>query len=111
MCPKHHLLKTFWSGEGGWREHQFPDGAVVWTAPGGQTYTTRPGSRLLFPALCTPTAPVVTTTAQPMPNAGLTMPRRARTRTEDPRQRIEDERRLNETEACAVAASLLSTPR
>jgi hypothetical protein len=48
----HHLLKTFWSGTDGWRDEQFPDGKVVWTSPTGQTYTTWPGSRLLFPALC-----------------------------------------------------------
>jgi hypothetical protein len=116
LCRKNHLLKTFWSGKGGWRDRQLPDGTVVWTAPNGQTYTTRPGSVLLFPALCTPTAPVATTTAQPIPNAGwtnagLTMPRRARTRAEDRRQRIDDERRLNETQACAVAASWPPTPR
>ncbi len=35
-----------------------PDGTVVWTSPHGQTYTTHPGSRLLFPTLCKPTAPV-----------------------------------------------------
>jgi hypothetical protein len=37
----HHLLKKFW----GWRGHQLPDGTVIWTAPNGKTYTTRPGSR------------------------------------------------------------------
>ena len=45
LCRKHHLLKTFW----GWLDRQLPDGTVIWTAPSGQTYTTHPGSRLLFP--------------------------------------------------------------
>src|ERR1700754_1315633 len=54
LCRKHHLVKTFW----GWRDRQRLDGTVEWTSPGGQTYTTHPGSRLLYPALCTPTAPV-----------------------------------------------------
>ena len=31
-----------------------PDGTITWTSPNGQTYVTRPGSRLLFPALCLP---------------------------------------------------------
>ncbi|MGV0797170.1 hypothetical protein ABQF26_09405, partial [Mycolicibacterium elephantis] len=25
----HHLIKTFFTGPGGWRDHQFPDGTVV----------------------------------------------------------------------------------
>jgi hypothetical protein len=80
-------------------------GTVVWTAPDGQTYTTRPGSLLLFPALCTPTAPVATTTAQWIPNAGLstaglTMPRRARTRTEDRRRRAPTQRKASTPGRC-----------
>jgi hypothetical protein len=51
LCKKHHLLKTFWTG---WRDEQLPDGTVIWTSPSGQKYLTRPGSRLLFPALCLP---------------------------------------------------------
>ena len=86
-------------------------GTVVWTAPDAQTCTTRPRSRLLLPALCVPTAPVVTTGAQPITNAGLTMPRRDRIRAEGRRQRIDDERRLNEAEALAAVVSLRSTPR
>jgi hypothetical protein len=52
LCRHHHLLKTFWS----WRDQQLPDGTVIWTSPSGQTYITTPGSALLFPTLCTPTA-------------------------------------------------------
>ncbi|BBZ10187.1 HNH endonuclease signature motif containing protein [Mycobacterium branderi] len=52
LCRKHHLLKTFWTA---WHDEQYPDGTVVWTSPTGQKYTTRPGSRLLFPSLCLPT--------------------------------------------------------
>jgi hypothetical protein len=29
LCRKNHLLKTFWSGKGGWRDHQLPDGTVI----------------------------------------------------------------------------------
>ena len=68
LCRKHHLLKTFW----GWLARQLPDGTIIWTAPSGQTYTTYPGSRLLFPTLCKPTAPVsiaaVATRTQPRPD-------------------------------------------
>jgi len=39
-------------------DRQLPDGTVIWTTPGAQTYTTYPGSRLLFPTRCKPTAPV-----------------------------------------------------
>jgi hypothetical protein len=74
---------------------------VIWTAPGGQAYTTQPGSRLLFPTLCLPTAPVTTEAGRSTaaaPGLGLTMPRRARTRAEDRAARIDDERRLNALE-------------
>lgn len=56
LCRFHHLLKNFWGGPNGWRDRQHPDGTIVWTAPTGHTYTTHPGSRLLFPMLCLPTA-------------------------------------------------------
>ena len=29
LCRFHHLLKTFWGGDGGWRDRQLPDGTVV----------------------------------------------------------------------------------
>ena len=103
LCRKHHLLKTFW----GWRDHQLPDGTVVWTCPQGQTYTTYPGSRLLFPTLCRPTAPV---TARETPSATinargrtLAMPRRTTTRTQNRTHAITDERRYNEASLRAEA--------
>lgn len=93
LCREHHLAKTFWAG---WRSRQFTDGAVEWTDPEGQTHTTHPSSRLLFPALCTPTAETTTTgTAPPKHTAGLTMPRRETTRAEDRRRRIAAERERN----------------
>jgi hypothetical protein len=94
-CRTNHLLKTFWGGPDGWREQQLPDGTVIWTAPGGHTYTTTPGSRLLFPSLCQPTAPVTATTVPTTHTAGMTMPRRQRTRAEDHAHRIQHERDLN----------------
>jgi hypothetical protein len=103
LCRFHHLLKTFWGGPHGWRDRQLPDGTVIWTSPAGQEYTTHPGSRLLFPSLCLPTAPVTVTDAPTAHTAGLTMPRRKTTRTQDRRQRIDDERRRNEAENEAAA--------
>ncbi|MCW2558376.1 MAG: hypothetical protein JWP55_2340 [Mycobacterium sp.] len=103
LCGFHHLLKTFWGGPQGWRDRQLPDGTVIWDSPSGQSYTTHPGSRLLFPSLCLPTAPVTVTDAATAHTAGLTMPRRKSTRIADRRRRIDDERRRNEAEIDAAA--------
>jgi hypothetical protein len=95
LCRKHHLLKTF----GGWLNRQLPDGTMIWTAPDGQTYTTYPGSRILFPSLCRPTAPVTTTapgTATGDPGRSLAMPKRRHTRQHNRQQAITAERRLND---------------
>jgi hypothetical protein len=94
LCRKHHLLKTFWTG---WRDEQWPDGTIVWTSPTGQTYTTRPDSRLLFPSLCLPTSELPTA-ATPLPTPGqrgIMMPTRRRTRAQDRARRIDAERALN----------------
>ncbi|QUR68559.1 HNH endonuclease signature motif containing protein [Mycobacterium spongiae] len=97
LCRKHHLLKTFWTGPGGWRDRQHPDGTITWTSPSGHTYTTRPGSRLLFPSLCLPTAqlPLAATADRPLGHRGATMPTRSRTRQQDRAHRINAERALN----------------
>jgi hypothetical protein len=115
LCRRHHLLKTFWGGPTGWRDRQLPDGTIIWTSPHGRTYVTEPGSKLLFPSLCTPTAPVTITAeaaeqAQAQHNPGLTMPRRQRTRAQDRAQRIIDDRRLNEEEAALAAAGAALPP-
>jgi hypothetical protein len=91
------LLKTFWSRPNGWRDRQLPDGTVTWTSPSGHTYTTRPGSRLLFPALCLPTGELPTApTAQPQSDRGsVMMPTRKHTREQDRAYRINAERALN----------------
>ena len=94
ICRKHHLLKTFC----GWLDQQLPDGTVIWTAPNGQTYTTYPGSRLPFPMLCKPTAPVhaPANAASVEPNRGLKMPRRKTTRAHDRAKRVDEQRQLND---------------
>jgi hypothetical protein len=97
VCRKHHLLKTFWAGINGWSDAQWPDGTIMWTAPSGQTYATRPGSRLLFPNLCVPTGelPTAPTVERPSGPRGVMMPRRRRTREQDRAYRIDAERALN----------------
>jgi hypothetical protein len=69
----------------------------VWTAPSGQTYATRPGSRLLLPSLCLPTGelPTAPTIDRPPTDRGLMMPKRRRTREQDRAYRIDAERALN----------------
>ena len=96
LCRRHHLLKTFWGGQSGWRETQLDDGTIVWTAPDGRTHATTPGSRPLFPELSEPTAKVVAEEAPAIHTAGLSMPRRKTTRAEDRARRIQHERESNE---------------
>lgn len=118
LCRRHHLLKTFWVGAEGWSDRQCPDGAIVWTAPSGQTYTTYPGSRLHFPDWDTSTAELPPPLPETIPgaehsatpedpatpknkptaeNRGLQMPRRTRPRTADRAARIKNRRVQNDT--------------
>jgi hypothetical protein len=69
---------------------------VVWTSPQGQTYTTDPGSRLLFPTLCRPTAAVATREPDTGTNRGLMIPRRKNTRAQDRAKRVVAERARNQ---------------
>jgi hypothetical protein len=97
LCRKHHLLKTFWVGPGGWSDEQLPDGTIVWTTPTGRRKHVPPGSRVLFPNWNT-TTPTPTTPqwAPPRtPGRELTMPLRARTRTQQHRHNITTERARN----------------
>ncbi|MGV0750010.1 DUF222 domain-containing protein [Mycolicibacter minnesotensis] len=97
LCRKHHLLKTFWTGRGGWSDRQHPNGTIEWTSPTGHTYTTRPGSTLLFPALCQATTAPAAPPSPPTSTADRTlmMPTRKRTRSQDRAHRINSERTLN----------------
>ncbi|WP_408066763.1 HNH endonuclease signature motif containing protein [[Mycobacterium] crassicus] len=47
LCRFHHRMKTFT----GWLDKQLPDGTVIWTSPGGKTFTTKPGSAEVIPEL------------------------------------------------------------
>ena len=92
LCRRHHLLKTFW----GWRDRQLPDGTVIWTSPAGQTYVTTPGSALLFPTLCTPTATLDAIPVQPShPDRTAKMPRRRNTRAHNRARYVAAERLRN----------------
>lgn len=97
LCRKHHLLKTFWTGARGWSDIQYPDGTVKWTSPTGHTYTTRPGSTLLFPALCLATAAAAVTPSPATSTADRAqmMPTRTHSRIHDRAHRINSERALN----------------
>jgi hypothetical protein len=98
LCVFHHLLKTFWTGVGGWFDKQYPDGTVEWTSPTGHTYRTDPGSKLLVPALCVPTGTLtVTARRDDNPHRGTNMPKRSETRAANRLRRILAERARNTT--------------
>ncbi len=98
LCRKNHLLKTFWAGDGGWSDRQDSDGTITWTSPNGQTYTTEPGSRLLFPGWNIDTGPLPSTPNRPVnaEHRGAMMPVRRRTRAAERQRRIALERAHND---------------
>ena len=98
LCRRHHLLKTFWTGIGGWTDRQLADGTVIWTAPSGRTYRTQPGCRLYFPDWDPTTRALPTTrpATPPAPGRSLMMPTRRRTRAADRALAINAERALND---------------
>lgn len=109
LCRVHHLIKTFW----GWRDHQLPDGTVIWTLPGGHTYVTVPGSALLFPTLCAPTGEVATAaprTARRCGDRAAMMPLRTTTRAQNRAQRIAAERRHNRGTRLAARVAPTDSP-
>jgi hypothetical protein len=68
--------------------------------PTGHTYTTYPGSKLLFPTLCAPTGtlwlPGQEPTVESSGDRGVMMPKRRHTRAHNRQQAIQSERRLND---------------
>lgn len=94
LCRLHHLLKTFW----GWLDEQRPDGTVIWTAPSGKTYVTRPSSRFYFPDWNTTTAELPAVASSPPSTGDRTkmMPRRRQTRAQYYLRRVLAERALND---------------
>jgi hypothetical protein len=93
-CRFHHLCKTFL----GWQDKQLPDGTLIVTSPTGHTYTTHPGSKLLFPKLCHPTGDLALpdTTIDNTTDRGVMMPKRRHTRAHNRQHAITAERRLND---------------
>ena len=72
---------------------------MIWTSPTGHTYTTHPGSALLFPTLCAPTGTLSlpeTDTPVVTGDRGVMMPKRRRTRAQNLAARIDAERKLND---------------
>ena len=94
-CRTHHLIKTFLRG---WSDRQMADGTVVVTTPTGHTYTTRPGSSLVFPSWAASTPAPPFTPAEPAELRALNMPLRKRTRSQSRADRIKAERALNDAD-------------
>jgi uncharacterized protein DUF222 len=92
-CRTHHLLKTFYAGFG-WKEQQFPDGTISWTAPTGHTYSTESRGGSLFPVLARPTGDLGDIVVpDESPHRDVMMPTRRQSRDQDRRARIVTERR------------------
>ncbi|WP_240630656.1 hypothetical protein [Mycolicibacterium sp. GF69] len=74
---------------------------MIWTSPNGPTYTTHPGSKLLFPTWNTTTAtlPPPPTNPPNPPERALMMPKRKRTRAAQFAARITAERTRTTTPA------------
>ncbi len=98
LCRKHHLLKTFWGGD--WALVLLADGTAIWTSPTGQTYTTHPGSRSVFPEWDTTTGQLPPAPQAPSTGTerGMKMPIRKCTRAADRATRIKAERAQNDSD-------------
>jgi hypothetical protein len=80
------------------RRHLQTGGTVIWTLPDRHTYVTTPGSALLFPTLCTPTAALPTSEPVRADRCGdktAMMPLRTTTRADNRAHRIAAERQHN----------------
>ena len=97
LCRKHHLLKTFWVGRGGWTDEQLGDGTVVWTSPSGLRHLAPPGSRIHFPDwdTATPVPDITRPAVQRGPGRELRMPLRKHTRAQRRLDGIRAERKRN----------------
>ncbi|GAA1676042.1 HNH endonuclease signature motif containing protein [Mycolicibacterium murale] len=94
-CKLHHVGKTFWAG---WTDSQAPDGTITITTPTGQTYTSKPASRLYFPAINTTSEPIDTPPPTPTPPGKINhIPTyRKRNHARQRIYRINAERKLND---------------
>jgi hypothetical protein len=95
-CRLHHLLKTFCSGPGGWRELQLPNGTMIFTSPSNRVYRSEPFGAMLFGQLGVPTGELTLANPPPPgPHRELAMPKRKRTRAQERAYRIQRERNIN----------------
>ncbi|ANW62881.1 hypothetical protein BCA37_04045 [Mycobacterium sp. djl-10] len=94
-CKLHHFGKTFWAG---WTDSQAPDGTITITTPTGQTYTSKPASRLYFPTINTTSEPIDTPPPTPTPPGKINhIPTyRKRNHAKQRIYRINAERKLND---------------
>ncbi|AQA02143.1 hypothetical protein BVC93_06550 [Mycobacterium sp. MS1601] len=94
FCRLHHFGKTFWPG---WSDEQLPDGTIIFTTPTGQTYRSKPGSRLFFPTISTTSAHIDTPPPKPNPpdKIGKIPNHRRRNHARERAYRIKAERALN----------------
>lgn len=69
---------------------------MIWTAPTGHTYVTKPGGALYFPQLANPTGELDLPEWSPTGSRGVMMPTRRRTRAQDRAYRIWLERNHNQ---------------
>ena len=88
------MIKTFYTGAGGWTDRQLPDGTIILNAPTGHTYRTEAHGASMFRALGQDTGELPLPTAEePSPCRDAMMPKRKQTREQDRRDRITNERR------------------
>ena len=105
-CRHHHLMKTFWTGPGGWQDVQHPDGTITFTSPSGRTFATTPPGALLFPQLLSPTPqPSDQRPLSPPRGNTLRMPLRQRSRAAEKAARIAWERGVNRARIAAYPAA------
>ncbi len=96
-CRKHHLMKTFWTGVGGWKDIQLPDGPSSGPHPAARPTPPSPAAACssLPGTSPPPTYHHPRLDVPPAGDRGLMMPRRQRTRAADQAARIKAERELN----------------
>ena len=95
QCRHRHLIKTFYTGIGGWTDQQLPDGTIILTAPTGHIYTTESHGASMFPALRQPTGEldIPPHMVSPDTDRSAMMPRRKQTRERNRLDHINHERR------------------
>lgn len=89
------MVKTLYTGYGGWYDLQLPDGTVIWAAPTGTLRVTKPAGALYFPVLGEPTGTLDLPATPGDAAKTLTMPLRPYTREQEKAARLAYERSHN----------------